>query len=73
MRRPNVSTARLALAVVLMLPVSACGENSGHGRAICDRLAPRASEHGRALLNPATPDEVVQTGEPLVLGLLAAC
>lgn len=56
-----------------MLPVSGCATHSGHGRAICDRLAPRAVEHGRALLNPATPDDVVQTGEPLVLGLLAAC
>lgn len=58
---------------MLMLPVAACATPSGHGRAICDRLEPRAAEHGRALLNPATPDEVVLTGEPLVLGLLAAC
>jgi hypothetical protein len=56
-----------------MLPVAACGTPSGNGRAICDRLAPRAAAHGRALLNPATPDDVVQTGEPLVLGLIAAC
>lgn len=56
-----------------MLPVAACATPSGHGRAICDRLAPRAAAHGRALQNPATPDEVVLTGEPLVRGLIAAC
>lgn len=73
MKRLTRSTARLAVAVGLMMPVTACAIPSGHGRAICERLAPRAADHGRSLLNPATPDEVVLTGEPLVLGLLAAC
>jgi len=73
MTRLKGLTARLAILVALMLPVAACTTPSGHGRAICERLSPRAAEHGRSLLNPATPDEVVLTGEPLVLGLLAAC
>lgn len=59
--------------LVLLLLVSGCATHSTSNSAICDRLAPLAEAHGRELVRPGVPDRVVETGEPVVLGLLAGC
>lgn len=69
LRRPSALTKCAVLT--LMLLVSGCVTASPP--AICSGTAAATDAHAQALLDPATPDAVVVTGDTLIAQLDAGC